>query len=220
MSLRSRRNRTTRTVHALPPRQWVAASALELVGEVNGRLLEMLTRLAGPERPRSAPQIVGTHRELWRRLDAAARERAAQFPILLADIRFQDEDWWRRAKSPQSGHGHGATSRIYFPAKPAGELTRETLMLAWHVARLDRRAATLLLGMSPAVAAMIAALGLQELGQIAARHSRQLRPRWEDVPAFWRSLLVAARSDDRESLYELHLHGFQLLGSELLPHCG
>jgi len=129
MSLRSRRNRTTHSVHALPPQHWVAAPALELVHEVNGRLLEMLTRLAGHERTRSVPQIVSTHREQWRRFDTAARERAARIPILLADIHFQDEDWWRWARNPQSGIRHSPTSRIRFPAKPAGELMRETLTL-------------------------------------------------------------------------------------------
>ena len=34
---------------------------------------------------------------------------------------------------------------------------------------------------------------------------------------FWNNLLQASRADDEGSLYELHLHGIQLLGSELIP---
>jgi hypothetical protein len=73
--------------------------------------------------------------------------------------------------------------------------------------------------MSPDVSVLIAGFALQDLGQIAVRHSHELRLRWGESQPFWRNLLVAARSDDPESLYKLHLYGFQLLGSELFPLC-
>lgn len=94
---------------------------------------------------------------------------------------------------------------------------RETLMLAWNVVSIDRGAATLLLGMAPSVATMLVELGPQDVERIAARHGRHLRPRWEDLPQFWSNLLQAADGNDEDSLYKLHLHGIQLLGSELIP---
>lgn len=90
-------------------------------------------------------------------------------------------------------------------------------MLAWSTVALDRGAATLLLGMTPAVGSTIAELDPQDVERIAARHSRHLRPRWEDLPAFWCKLLTAAKDGDEAAIRETHLHGIQLLGSELLP---
>jgi hypothetical protein len=110
-----------------------------------------------------------------------------------------------------------STGSSYFPPKPARELTGETLMLAWLTARSDRRTATLLLGLTSGVTGILASLRPADVRRIAARHSRELRPRWPNNAHFWRQLLVAARRGDEESLMDVHLHGLQLLGSDLLP---
>jgi hypothetical protein len=98
----------------------------------------------------------------------------------------------------------------------ASELMRETLMLAWSTVAFERGAASILFGMTPAVGSIIAELGPQDVERIAARHSRHLQPRWEDFPGFWGKLLSAARDGDEDALHEIHLHGMQLIGSELL----
>jgi hypothetical protein len=72
------------------------------------------------------------------------------------------------------------------------------------------------LGLAPAVVGIVAALGPREVQRTAARHSHQLRPRWESNPAFWHQLLSTAISGNAESLSEFHLHGLQLLGGDLL----
>jgi hypothetical protein len=104
-----------------------------------------------------------------------------------------------------------------FRGKTAAELMRETLVLAWSTVAFERGGASILFGMTPAVSSIIAELGPQDVERVAARQSRYLQPRWEDYPAFWGRLLAAARDGDEEALHEIHLHGVQLIGSELLP---
>lgn len=200
--------------------EWEGTRALKRVHALNERCLEVLTQLTHTARERVTVDIVNRHRALWRGLDAAARRRAAQCPFLLVDAHFASEDWWYWAKNPRSAQRRAAASPSSFPPKSADELMRESLMLAWNVVSIDRGAASLLLGMAPNVSSMFADLGPQDVERIAARHSRHLRPRWEDLPQFWGNLLQAARDNDDDSLYELHLHGIQLLGSELIPLLG
>jgi hypothetical protein len=161
--------------------------------------------------------IINQHRDLWRSLDAAQRKRAARTPFLLVDVRFQDASWWRLAKDPRSSRRSKLALKEAFRGKTAAELTRETLVLAWSTVAFERGGASILFGMTPAVSSIIAELGPQDVERIAARQSRYLLPRWEDYPAFWGRLLSAARNSDEEALHEIHLHGVQLIGSELLP---
>lgn len=133
------------------------------------------------------------------------------------DVHFHDVDWWRSVKELRPSRKRKMVLKAAFTGKIAGELMRETLMLAWSTVAFDRGAASIMLGMTPAVSAVIAGLGPQDVERIAARHNQHLQPRWEDFPAFWGKLLAAARDDDEEALHEIHLHGAQLIGSELLP---
>lgn len=195
---------------------WKAQLALARVYALNERCLEVLTDLARTERHQASLAIVKEHRTLWRSLGLTARFRAAHAPFLLLDVHFKDADWWRAARD----RSHRRTKLALcaaFRGKVAGELMRETLMLAWSTVAFDRGAASILLGMTPSVSSMIAALGPQDVERIAARQCSHLEPRWKDFPAFWGKLLVAARNDDEEALHEVHLHGVQLIGGELLP---
>lgn len=167
------------------------------------------------ERHGCSLDLVRLHQDLWTGLDTPSRKRAARCPFLLVDARFQNEAWWHWAKTSRPHIGKDASSLIPLPASIAKDLMYETLVLAWHTARSDSRAASVLLAMSPKVAATLARLGLQDIHHIAAHHSHYLRPRWEDLPLFWRHLLIAARSDDNVALHEVHLHGLQLLGTNL-----
>ncbi|MBB6095010.1 hypothetical protein HNQ60_003897 [Povalibacter uvarum] len=194
-----------------------AAQALTRVYALNERCLELFIELARPERHPATTAIVSQHRSLWRSLTVTARKRAARAPFLLLDVEFQDADWWRSARDLRSNHRRKMVLHAAFPGKIAGELMRETLMLAWSTVAFDRGAASILLGMTPSVSAVIAGLGPQDVERIATRHSPHLRPRWEDFPAFWGKLLAAAHDSDEEALHEIHLHGAQLIGGELLP---
>jgi hypothetical protein len=196
---------------------WKGAHALRRVHVLNERCLEVLAQLARTERARLNLTIISQHRNLWRSLSVAERKRAALMPYLLVDVHFQDVDWWRWAKAPRAGSRHSVVSQPVFTGKVAAELMRETLMLAWSTVVLDPGIAGVLLGMTPAVREIVAGLAPQDAERITARHSRHLRPRWEDFPAFWGGLLTAAQKSDEEALHEVRLHGMQLIGSELLP---
>ena len=58
--------------------------------------------------------------------------------------------------------------------------------------------------------------GLDEIDRIAQKRFRHVRPRWDDRPAVWRRLLLAAETDDEKLMHEVNLHGLQLLAGELL----
>jgi len=218
---RSHPSRGPNSSGSLPAWKWTGAEALGLVHELNEHCLEMLEKLTEklPQEIRTdgALEAVRLHRDLWRRLDKTARRRAAGCPFLLIDVNFQNETWWRSAQDDRSEAGSGAATTSFFPAKVARELMGETLMLAWLTARSDGRTATLLLGLAPAVADIIASLRPREIRRIIARHSSQLRPRWETSPQFWQRLLVAATGGTDASLIDVHLNGLQLLGAELIP---
>lgn len=198
---------------------WHSAATLRRACALNERCLDALAQMAGSNRQRTPPAIIAQHRTLWRGLDGAARKRAADVPFLLLDVYFRDVQWWRGALHRPDRRRVGAADPV-FTGKIAGELTRETLMFAWSTVLLDRRIATLLLGMPPAVSAILADFEPQDVERIAQRHSRHLRLRWQDLPAFWRGLLTAARSGDDDALCVSRLRGMQLIGGELLPLLG
>ncbi len=194
---------------------WKGAPVLRRVHALNERVLEVLVQLARTDRERIELAIINQHRSLWRGLSTMARRRASLAPFLLVDVRFDDAGWWRSVKDPRV-----ARREVIHPTaltgKMTGELMREALMLAWSTVAFDRNAASILLGMTPAVAAIIAEFGPHDVERIAARYCRHLRPRWEDFPAFWGKLLLAAQDGDEAALRLIHLHGAQLIGSELV----
>src|SRR5882672_8901755 len=181
-------NRVTRdnVTASLRSPPWSGIHVLKLVHELNDRCLAELAQLAQSDRSPRAAEFFGQYRDDWRSLDAGARQEAARFPFLLLDIRFQDEEWWRMAPDPRSEGTPSNPGPSFFPPEPAGELIRETLVLAWHTVLSNRGAAMLLLGMSPAVCSRVAGLGLQNIEHITARDSCHIHPRWEGQPSFWR----------------------------------
>ncbi|MET0659375.1 MAG: hypothetical protein ABW110_14600 [Steroidobacteraceae bacterium] len=194
---------------------WKGAQAFKQLHALNERCLERLIQLACSDREKIDLMVVQQHRNLWRNLSASARKRAADVPFLLVDMHFQDATWWRSAKDPRLKRQPVCDSAFLGPS--AGELMRETLMLAWSLVARDRASATILLGMTPAVGEVVADLDARDVERISARHSRQLQPRWSDFPAFWGRLLAAAHSDNEDALHLIRLHGLQLLGRGLIP---
>jgi hypothetical protein len=95
-------------------------------------------------------------------------------------------------------------------------LTQETLIFAWHSVKWDRRVAQLSLGMSPAVADIIAALLPQQLADISGHYSSELHLRWQGSAQFWSQLLRTASSGDSEALEEIRLHAKLRFCGELI----
>lgn len=99
----------------------------------------------------------------------------------------------------------------------------EALVLTWHTARWNPQVAEQILGMSSAVRAIVAPLGLRHLRHLATHYHRHLRPRWENLTAFWETLLTAACREAPGPLRKLFRHGLQLLDQEAHhpdPHIG
>ena len=197
---------------SLPAWKWTGAEALDFVFALNDRSLQVLKDLSTTASETFA--AVTAYRDLWVRLDEAARRRAARYPFLLLDLRFQSVKWWRELKSASSTDAKSAPPHESFPREAARELCVEVLTLAWHTARSDPRTAALVLGVPPDVAGIIASLGPRDVQRIALQQSHELRPRWNTNSSFWEQLLLTAITGNEASLSDFHLQGLQLLGAD------
>lgn len=196
---------------------WKGGLVFKRVHALNEQCLEVLSEFAGTDDPPITLATGSPLRSLWRDLDVVARTRAAQTPFLLVDVHFADAPWWRDVRDPDPSRGQSIAVSPACLGTIAGELMRETLMLAWSTVALDRGSASMLFGMTPDVCAIVAEWGAHGVEHIAAQHSQHLRPRFEDVPAFWVKLLTAARDGDEKALHRSHVQGIQLMGRDLLP---
>jgi hypothetical protein len=203
------------SARALPPTNWKSLSTLESVHQLNHHFLGVLAGLASSDAGLTSLEIVSSHRELWSKLEPCSLKRAALNPVLLLQVHFNNDDWWKWVIRRPRGSWKGVRTENRFSPKIALELMRATLMLAWSGARESHSSVGVLFGMSTRVAHTISVLTPQEIELIASRHSRELRPRWEDMPTFWRLLLAAACGADDVKLREVHLYSHQLIASEL-----
>jgi hypothetical protein len=185
--------------------------------EVNERCLEMLVSAARHEQGRPFA-LVSELRELLKSADPLTRQRAARRTFLLVDMEFANDDWWHAARSYASQQMRTPPWRGSFPRTSGIQLARATLLFAWNSLRASPDPATvrLLLGMTPRASEVITNLRFEEIDRIAQKHFRHVRPRWDDRPAVWRRLLLAAQSADEKLMGAFNLHGLQLLAGELL----
>ena len=208
--MRRKDNRTSN--HQLRPQVWASARVFEIAHRLNWRCVEWLAGIAETDEESAMPDIVRRYGHLWFQMDARARQRAARIPIVLFDFRFLNSNWWHRIihvapmAMPRRDLVGGDTLQL---------LVREVLMEARTTIVAEPRAARLVFGMTPIVAMSIAALTSVDIDVIAARHAQDLRPRWADRRVFWQNLLLAALGEDDAALSDVHLHSFQLLGSDL-----
>jgi hypothetical protein len=184
--------------------------------EVNERCIEMLVNAARHEQDRPFA-LVSELRTLLRSLDPPTRQRAARAAFVLVDMEFANPDWWHTAHHRPLQQMRTPLWRGCFPRPTGIQLARATLLLAWNSLRADPVTARILLGMAPGVSDVIAGLRFDEIDRIAQKHFRHVRPRWDDRPAVWRRLLLAAQGDDEKLMGEFNLQGIQLLVGELLP---
>ena len=186
--------------------------------EINTQCLQLLVGMA--RRPGdSSRDFIDEISGALCRLSAGAQAAASCFPFLLLDMRFRDHDWWREVIAHPTITRRSPTWLVPFPRQATVKLARTTLVLAWHTARTDRESATVLLGISPSVATLLAQVPLCEIDRIAERQFRHLRPRWEDRPAVWVQMLDSAQSGDQDSAQDFILRGLHLMAGEILPRC-
>lgn len=183
--------------------------------EVNERCIELLVSTARLGRTPSFA-LVSALRELLKSADPSMRQRAARVSFLLVDMEFGNPDFWHVVCSHPGQQLKTPLWRGSFPRGSAIQLAHATLMLAWNSLRSEPATARILLGMAQSVSDRIAQLRFDEIDRIAHKRFRHVRPRWDDRPAVWRRLLLAAQSDDAKLLGAVNLHALQLLTGELL----
>jgi hypothetical protein len=204
-------NRVTASDLATTEPEWFTAARRPLQ-EINGRLLDLMA-LAVRESSHPTLPLALELRDILSGMDIAACSRAASCPYLLVDAGFQDALRWASAAIELEPV---VTQVGTFPRKEALELAHMTLTFAWSLVRSHREGASLLLGLSPACAKIIADLRLQELQDIAANHYDWIHPRWESRPEVWRRLLTAAKGANALPLNSLGLQGLHLFFGDLL----
>lgn len=168
---------------SVPP--WAGGPCIELVHEFNELFVEQVAKAAREDGEHSMPEMVRMHRDLWVSLDGPARRRASQCPFLLADIQFRNAAWWQRAQNDPTWHGGPPSSMRLFLRKPAVDLMRDALVVAWCTARQDTRLAATFFAMSDEVARVVAKLGLRQLRHMTDHCYQHLRPRWQHLSTFW-----------------------------------
>ena len=181
--------------------------------EVNDRCIEMLAVAARKERAGSLA-LIAHIKDVLLRVTPEIRARAAEHPVLLTDMQFTSVLWWRVARAHPARPAPLPSWRGSFPKSAAISLARATLMLAWHSLRSSPESAVLL-GVAPGVADLIAELSLTDIDSIVDRRFQHLRPRWEDRPAVWRRLLLAAEDEDFRKMRDFNLYSLQLVTGEL-----
>lgn len=204
----------SRLVQTLAPHPWRGSRILEAVCQINEHLVITLIELARHES--ASVGLVRQNADLLLRFDESACRRAASIPVLLVDLHFRDEVWWREAVRTGTSDNHFARRPSGFPASHAEELARESLIVAWLSVQHAPECTGLLFGMSAGVAGVLAELTPRQLSRVAERFSHELRIRWQSVPTFWRKLLIAGQGGNALDLSEARLLGLQMLGGEIM----
>lgn len=149
----------------------------------------------------------------WRALGEGARLRLARCPFLLVDAGFTRPELW--GTLPHVGvHEALPVSTLLGQRGPlATPLLRRVLLFAWHLARANRLAARIALGMSAPCADLVAACRFADLESLAERRPAWIRPRWDNRPEIWQAWLAAAAQESPRGLESLQLWGLQMLAA-------
>jgi hypothetical protein len=187
---------------------------LSPIYEVNRKCIEGLVRLSH-RREAAAWPFVASLRDVLSPMTSATELYAARLGIVLVDLRFMNRDWWQTQGSACVRSRRSTFSRGGWSSATATQLTRLTLVTAWHTLRANSYAACLF-GMTRDVAELISALSLTKIECLVRQLHRHLRPRWEDQPTVWRHLLLAAQTEDMRPQRALCLRSLQLLSGNIL----
>lgn len=179
---------------------------------VNAQLIELLRSAATVEESPGL-QLARQFQSALRYLQPDAQQRIASHPFLLADMRLTRPDWWNSALASRTLKGPVLAHTPAFPKLLAVQLGRGVLTLLRHSNQIVG-VESCLLGAHPAVLRSIGDLSLADIERVAERNFSEVRPRWEDRPAFWQRVLQAGGGDARKRR-DLYLMGLRLLGNEI-----
>ncbi len=204
----------------MPFTSWSGGRLLETVRRLNERGLALLTKAAQAS---EAMDGIASWQEilpLWTPPSEQTVVRAARCPMVLLDFNFQRVAWWSQVMNAHAPGGSRQTRTSGFRADEAIPLARDLLLEAWSASRSQSPIASLVFGMAPEVAALIARLSPCDVDRVVVNEAEELRPRWENRPLFWKALFHAAAQMDDQALVNVHLHCLQLFGGELLSALG
>jgi hypothetical protein len=201
---------TTPYADAPPLARW-DASLLEPLPELNE---EVLAALLAPVSAGALPRL-GSLAWQWGGLAPEARRRVADCPFLLLDLGLARPGVWGAGGCQMSTVLEGVGEAVAPPPLAAGLLHR-ALLYAWHLARANRPAARVTLGMGAAAAEALASCRLGLLERLALQQPHWIRPRWADRPQLWQGWLAAAAHERQPELERLRLWGLQMLAAEVL----
>ncbi len=195
---------------------------LKILRDLNELCLELLAEQALQPVP-PAPPMFRELVDLWSRLDAAARKRAAACPYLLMDAGFCDPYRWQWLSEQQVSTRNGVrvhdrepdTYNVFFTAPTVTNVARQVFANAWYIVQTQPLGAPLYLGMPAHCAALFRACTMMQVTELANQHSGWLRPRWTGRVRIWRQLLEAGISGEPRALEMARMHGVQLLAMEL-----
>lgn len=193
---------------------WPCAEMLKTVAELNEQCLELLAEQAMQRATPAAPMLREL-KELWRRLDASVRRRAAACPYLLVDAGFADPYRWGWVGAQRMEDREPDAFAPFFTVPGVTGVAHQVFNNAWYMIRIEPVGAPLFLGMSTHCAALFKACTMRQVAELADRHASWLRPRWLGRTKVWSDLLLAAISDDGIALERARMRGVQLLATEL-----
>jgi hypothetical protein len=193
---------------------WPCGETLRTLAELNEQCLELLAEQALTHAP-GAPPMFRELLDLWGRLDAASRRRAAACPFLLVDACFADPYRWRWVGGNRVGDREPVPYSAFFTAPAATKVAHQVFTNAWYIVRTQPLGASLYLGMPARCAALLRTCTVRQVTELATQHAGWLRPRWAGRVPIWRELLVASISGEGLALEMARLHGVQLLAMEL-----
>jgi hypothetical protein len=182
--------------------------ALKGIRGINSLLLELLcTQAAASTASFPLPPEV---RRRFASAPADVRGQVAACGLLLADMGFEDGNRWREALRATDAQSQG-TPEGWAPKDESIALMQATLIVCWQVVNLSQTLAVILLGMAPETVAVFTEMGLEELAHIARHHFDWIKPRWQQNPEAWSTLLEQSASGSdttrRATLRWLQLSG-------------
>jgi len=187
---------------------------LDSLAALNEEALELIAEEAARDPP-TVPPLLRELQAPLRALDAAARQRAARCPYLLLDAGFASGARWSREERERQVHdGNAGVPAPFFTVQRAPRVLRLVLTFGWHLARSERTAARLLLGMSEGCAERLGACTLPQVEALAQAQLHWLRPRWPEYPRAWQELLAAACAAEPARLERAVMRGVQRLAAE------
>ena len=202
---------------------WACAEPLKTLADLNEQCLDLLTEQA-LLRAATAPALLGDLTDLWSRLDANSRGRAAACPYLLMDAGFADPQRWRWIGTQRISDREVTAFAAFFSVARLPKVANQVFAHAWYIARTQPLGAPLYLGMPAQCLSLFRSCTMRQITELADQHAGWLRPRWVTRIGFWRDLLEAAIANDGLALERARLQGVQLLAAELralerMPSC-